>query len=1222
MIPPFLSFHNALSQLNLEPTAEELAEVLWLARHILKYSTNQDKVISPVATQSPLETSARIEDHSPVSPTFPAGPPELPIFEDKKSPSQKTFSHYHQFSTNTKFLVGSSSEDGYLYARTDRKTASESMSGYPFRTPATMMLPHSLSIGRALRPLMQRVTSQKKYLIDENATVERIADSKIWSPLLRGAPERWLELALVVEQSPSMQIWQPVIAELRRLLEHHGAFRDVRTWELHSDQDQFHLYPGPKRPDSRPCQPRELLDPMRRRLIVVVSDGVSPIWRSGQIVKLLEAWGLHHLTTLLQMLPQRLWPRTGLGKAREMSVRAMAGNVANIYLCSDEEKAQTGLKVPVITLEPDLLAAWANLVVGKSESWVPGVVFKEMKLSVQSTPTAATISLSTKQRIQRFYATASPLAQRLAGYLSAAPLTLPVMRLVQQVMLRESSQVHLAEVFLGGLLKRVSSQESHPYLMEYDFHEGVREFLLEMVLATEAEEVWEKVSNFLEERIGQSLDFQAVLAEPKGLPERVVVDVKSRPFARVAAKVLRRLGGKYADLAQIIESQTELSKQAEHAEHKDKPEDVIRSNANKIDFAIITALQIELEAVLSKLGTYKIIANESERLTFYLGNVGNAKVIVTCMDKMGNVNAALTATIVLERFHPGTVLMVGIAAGFEGKVKLGDVVVAESCYYDGSDKETADGKLSAPRQIPTSPLWLSRSKNYWYVNRKISIQVSSPASGFQPDVHHGVIVSSEMVVGSPGRMAKLLKAHRECRALAMEGYGVAEATWLRRVDFLEIRGICDFGDASKNDNWHKYAADVAAAYAVGLLRYTEDIKTREPISSNPYRPGEALAGHAYQVTDFQPYETGAGLSDDRTFVGRGDLLAWLLNRWRQPDSKPTIVLIGQRRIGKTSLLHKIQRAGIEHTSLIPLFIDVQGVSSEYDFLTTARDKMATALSLSPPSLDRQEPYVDFKQFLAKLKTPLAGRRFLLMLDEAEKIPAGRLGDRLPDFLRSLMQGHEYPMVLLFGGTQALQRTAWNYSSILFNTAQFKTVSYLSKEESQELLQKPAKDILEFDPQVLDAAYDWTRGQPLLLQSIGAIVIDQFNQTVRTGQPRSSYVNYHDFEQAVETLVKTQNNAVFVEHWRNNDAATHRVLATLAWCLDDTYPQIDFEGLLRKMKDARLELPQRKDVSDIVQRLVEEEILEQAGLTYRFCVPLYRRWIAWRWDIRRVREEGI
>ncbi len=421
----------------------------------------------------------------------------------------------------------------------------------------------------------------------------------------------------------------------------------------------------------------------------------------------------------------------------------------------------------------------------------------------------------------------------------------------------------------------------------------------------------------------------------------------------------------------------------------------------------------------------------------------------------------------------------------------------------------------------------------------------------------------------------------------------------------------------------EYQIDQAQRYVIrGELQafnYSTDRVFKQPFSCDLT---VAEAGHAYQELDYQPYETGAGINADRTFVGRGDLLAWLLNRWRQPDSKPTLVLIGQRRIGKTSLLHKIQRAVADPVPLMPLFIDVQGITSEYDFLTTTSQKMAAALSLTPPSLDRQEPYVDFKQFLASLTTPLAGRRVLLLLDEAEKIPAGRLGDRLPDFLRSMMQGHEYPILLLFCGTHALQRTAWDYSSILFNTAQFKTVSYLSKGESQELLQKPAKDLLEFDPYVLETAYTWTRGQPLLLQSIGANVIDQFNHTFRSGKPRSNYVNYNDFEQAVDTLVKGEDNAAFKDHWKNNDAATHRVLSTLAWCLDDAYPQIDFEGLLRKMTEARLELPQRKQVADIVQRLVEEEILDKMELTYRFSVPLYRRWIAWRWDIRRVKEEGI
>ena len=61
---------------------------------------------------------------------------------------------------------------------------------------------------------------------------------------------------------------------------------------------------------------------------------------------------------------------------------------------------------------------------------------------------------SPKERLDLFRSLASPQAFQLATYLAAAPLSLPVMRLVQRVMLPDSLQVHLAEFFLSGLIQR------------------------------------------------------------------------------------------------------------------------------------------------------------------------------------------------------------------------------------------------------------------------------------------------------------------------------------------------------------------------------------------------------------------------------------------------------------------------------------------------------------------------------------------------------------------------------------------------------------------------------------------------------------------------------------------------------------------------------------------------------------------------------------------------
>jgi len=39
------------------------------------------------------------------------------------------------------------------------------------------------------------------------------------------------------------------------------------------------------------------------------------------------------------------------------------------------------------------------------------------------------------------------------------------------------------------------------------------------------------------------------------------------------------------------------------------------------------------------------------------------------------------------------------------------------------------------------------------------------------------------------------------RAVEMEGSGVADATWSHGVGYLVVRGVCDYCDANKNDQW-------------------------------------------------------------------------------------------------------------------------------------------------------------------------------------------------------------------------------------------------------------------------------------------------------------------------------------------------------------------------------------------------------------------------------------
>jgi hypothetical protein len=199
------------------------------------------------------------------------------------------------------------------------QTTNTGFGGLTFRRPAASALPGGLALGRALRPLMRRVPSHTRFVLDEEATTQRMADERQWRPVLRPALSRWLEVALVIDEWPSKVIWRQTIAELQRLLERQGAFRNLRTWGFTTDPPKGRVRlragTGLEASQNWARSPRELIDLRGQRLILMVSDCVSLGWFSGEVARMLATWGQHGLAAIVQRLPERLWRHSALGNA-------------------------------------------------------------------------------------------------------------------------------------------------------------------------------------------------------------------------------------------------------------------------------------------------------------------------------------------------------------------------------------------------------------------------------------------------------------------------------------------------------------------------------------------------------------------------------------------------------------------------------------------------------------------------------------------------------------------------------------------------------------------------------------------------------------------------------------------------------------------------------------------------------------------------------------------
>lgn len=246
-----------------------------------------------------------------------------------------------------------------------------------------------------------------------------------------------------------------------------------------------------------------------------------------------------------------------------------------------------------------------------------------------------------------------------------------------------------------------------------------------------------------------------------------------------------------------------------------------------IDFLVITALPVERNALLRLLvSPAKIQTNGCP--TYYLSTVpaygrdGSYRVAVTMLSQIGNVEAARRTVQAINDLNPDYILMVGIAGGVPSRVGLGDVVVATEILYYELAKRYREGLQRRPRVYPVDPLLLDRAQNYNDTTWPNLVSIERPdGKGTEvPKVAFGPVAAGEKVVADSGFVADLIESSPTLTGIEMESYGVAVAAAhsADRPRFLAVRGVCDFADSSKNDIWHAYAAESAAAFTIGFLR--------------------------------------------------------------------------------------------------------------------------------------------------------------------------------------------------------------------------------------------------------------------------------------------------------------------------------------------------------------------------------------------------------------------
>lgn len=405
--------------------------------------------------------------------------------------------------------------------------------------PAPDYLPNALELARAFRPLMTRYQLASATQFDPDATVHNYAETLLLQPEFKHDQERWFDVSLVIDSSSSMAVWSQTIKEYFKLVSRQGAFRDVRRWQLKIKDDKITIVSE----SGLIHDTRDLIDWASRRLIMIVTDCVAKHWYQDNIWQIIRSWAVNTPVVLVQLLSDSYWQYTALGGV-ETSIFSLQPGLSNDKLESIPpwwayKPNKNQIAIPVINLEYSSTIDWANMLMGGS-SFAQGILLdtNKQKLKQYKPPDP---NLSPEQRINTFRIIASSEAYELATYLAVVPLSLPIISLVQRAMMPSSTQMHLAEIFIGGIIYRVTADtlEARPEEIEYDYHLGVRERLQSELSRLDVLRILHTVAHYIESTMGVPFQFSALVADPNGLQK---LPSGALPFAKMGTDVLSRLG--------------------------------------------------------------------------------------------------------------------------------------------------------------------------------------------------------------------------------------------------------------------------------------------------------------------------------------------------------------------------------------------------------------------------------------------------------------------------------------------------------------------------------------------------------------------------------------------------------------------------------------------------------------------------------------------------------
>ena len=220
--------------------------------------------------------------------------------------------------------------------------------------------------------------------------------------------------------------------------------------------------------------------------------------------------------------------------------------------------------------------------------------------------------------------------------------------------------------------------------------------------------------------------------------------------------------------------------------------------------AIIGAMEQEIALLQSR-----IAQPQHEKIAHVAITRGTlaGKPVLLAQSGIGKVNAAITTTILLEKYQAACVINTGSAGGLQGGMKQGDVVVGIQTAHHDADA-TAFGY--AIGQLPQMPARYEADAALVEHAARAAIAFDGAA------IHRGLIVSGDQFINHPDKIARIRAHFPDALAVEMEAAAIAQTCYQFARPCVIIRALSDLADGEAEYSFETFL-QMAATHSAEMV---------------------------------------------------------------------------------------------------------------------------------------------------------------------------------------------------------------------------------------------------------------------------------------------------------------------------------------------------------------------------------------------------------------------